>query len=445
MQFFCKRKPNSVWSKINKGKVERLIDEGLITQAGYESIETAKQNGSWTILDDVEELIMPKDLEKEFKTKQGSKDFFLSLFKRSMSLYPTCKTVLFMVITTINITHAQSTKPVDKQVIPLSQKKSSDAIVLLDPPLLGFYAKYLNCDGIPIRSANVVDNKALLIASSKIKLMLNNMINVRKNLIKNGAELHIIGKDQQTSDLPEFIDKKGVNYMDNGVLTDIDKRTRGMGGIYASCGEENLLRLPTDRYRGGADICIHEFAHTIMNYGFDRAIQKKIESQYHQSLNNGLWKDAYASTNPQEYWAELSMWYFGFHGEFLKGTNLPVPGTRSLYDYDIDGYKLLDSLYTGKIQPPIEDQKESIIVLKGAKSGISTEKAELSVINNTSGKLKLFWIDWDGNLKLYTTIVANSNIIQPTYISHVWMIEKESGESFYIRVNNSPCEIKLNQ
>jgi uncharacterized protein YdeI (YjbR/CyaY-like superfamily) len=81
MQFFCKRKPNSVWSKINKGKVQRLIAEGLIMQAGYESIETAKQNGSWIILDDVEELKIPKDLEKEFKTKKGSKDFFLSLSK----------------------------------------------------------------------------------------------------------------------------------------------------------------------------------------------------------------------------------------------------------------------------------------------------------------------------------------------------------------------------
>lgn len=81
MRFFCKRKPNSVWSKINKGKVQQLIDEGLITQAGYKSIETAKQNGSWIILDDVEELKIPKDLEKEFKTKRGSKDFFLSLSK----------------------------------------------------------------------------------------------------------------------------------------------------------------------------------------------------------------------------------------------------------------------------------------------------------------------------------------------------------------------------
>jgi uncharacterized protein YdeI (YjbR/CyaY-like superfamily) len=81
MRFFCKRKPNSVWSKINKGKVQRLIDQGLMTQAGYESIETAKQNGSWIILDDVEELKIAKDLEKEFDIQPGSKEFFLSLSK----------------------------------------------------------------------------------------------------------------------------------------------------------------------------------------------------------------------------------------------------------------------------------------------------------------------------------------------------------------------------
>ena len=52
-----------------------------MTTAGYETIETAKQNGSWIILDEVEELIIPDDLAKEFKTKKGSKDFFLSLSK----------------------------------------------------------------------------------------------------------------------------------------------------------------------------------------------------------------------------------------------------------------------------------------------------------------------------------------------------------------------------
>ena len=81
MQFFCRRKPKSVWSKINKEKVQRLTDEHLMTPAGRACIEMAKQNGSWTISDEVEELIIPKDLEKEFKTKSGSKKFFLSLSK----------------------------------------------------------------------------------------------------------------------------------------------------------------------------------------------------------------------------------------------------------------------------------------------------------------------------------------------------------------------------
>jgi uncharacterized protein YdeI (YjbR/CyaY-like superfamily) len=81
MQFFCKRKPKSVWSKINKAKVERLISEGLMTQAGFDTIEKAKHNGSWVILDDVEELKIPKDLIAAFKMHRGSKPFFLSLSK----------------------------------------------------------------------------------------------------------------------------------------------------------------------------------------------------------------------------------------------------------------------------------------------------------------------------------------------------------------------------
>jgi uncharacterized protein YdeI (YjbR/CyaY-like superfamily) len=80
-QFFTKRKPSSAWSKINKEKIKRLIEEGLMMPAGLASIEVAKQNGSWTILDEVEELTIPKDLEKAFRSNKGSKKFFLSLSK----------------------------------------------------------------------------------------------------------------------------------------------------------------------------------------------------------------------------------------------------------------------------------------------------------------------------------------------------------------------------
>lgn len=80
-QYFSKRKAQSTWSKINKEKVELLIKKGLMTASGYKSIETAQQNGSWTILDEVEQLLIPEDLEAEFETKPNSKDFFLSLSK----------------------------------------------------------------------------------------------------------------------------------------------------------------------------------------------------------------------------------------------------------------------------------------------------------------------------------------------------------------------------
>lgn len=78
-QFFCRRKPTSVWSKINKGKVQQLIDGRLMTQAGFNAIDIAKQNGSWTILDDVEELIIPLDLEEAFQKRPNAKTYFLNL------------------------------------------------------------------------------------------------------------------------------------------------------------------------------------------------------------------------------------------------------------------------------------------------------------------------------------------------------------------------------
>lgn len=81
IQFFSKRKARSTWSKINKAKVQKLMEEGSMTTAGLKSIEIAKQNGSWSLLDEVEELIIPKDLEKAFRAQPGSKAYFLSLTK----------------------------------------------------------------------------------------------------------------------------------------------------------------------------------------------------------------------------------------------------------------------------------------------------------------------------------------------------------------------------
>ncbi|MDO6810462.1 YdeI/OmpD-associated family protein [Zobellia galactanivorans] len=80
-QYFSKRKANSTWSKINKEKIVQLEKSGLLTESGLKSIEIGKQNGSWNLLDSVEKLEIPMDLEKELGLRTESKDYFLSLSK----------------------------------------------------------------------------------------------------------------------------------------------------------------------------------------------------------------------------------------------------------------------------------------------------------------------------------------------------------------------------
>ncbi|WP_370629711.1 YdeI family protein [Flavobacterium sp. NKUCC04_CG] len=67
--------------KSTKRSFDSSLDNERMTKAGFKSIEIVKQNGSWTILDEVEELIIPADLEIAFNKHKDSKDYFLSLSK----------------------------------------------------------------------------------------------------------------------------------------------------------------------------------------------------------------------------------------------------------------------------------------------------------------------------------------------------------------------------
>ena len=80
-QYFSKRKAKSTWSKINKDKVKILIEQGLMKEKGYKSIENAKENDSWTNLDEVEALVIPEDLKGEFANYKGSMEYFDNLSK----------------------------------------------------------------------------------------------------------------------------------------------------------------------------------------------------------------------------------------------------------------------------------------------------------------------------------------------------------------------------
>src|SRR3954447_26856627 len=66
MLWFAPRKARSGWSRPNKVRIERLIAAGLMAPAGLALIEAAKADGSWTLLDPVEDLIVPDDLAAAF-------------------------------------------------------------------------------------------------------------------------------------------------------------------------------------------------------------------------------------------------------------------------------------------------------------------------------------------------------------------------------------------
>lgn len=78
-QYFTKRKAKSNWSKINKDKIKALIDKNLMAEAGLKSIEIAKENGSWTVLDDIENLVLPEDLKKALDNIEGAMAFYEGL------------------------------------------------------------------------------------------------------------------------------------------------------------------------------------------------------------------------------------------------------------------------------------------------------------------------------------------------------------------------------
>lgn len=73
MQWFAPRKPRTGWSRLNKQRIAQLIESGRMHEAGFAKIEQAKKDGSWSLLDEVEDLAVPADLTRAFKAYPGSR------------------------------------------------------------------------------------------------------------------------------------------------------------------------------------------------------------------------------------------------------------------------------------------------------------------------------------------------------------------------------------
>lgn len=88
--WFSPRRRGSGWARSNKQRIERLEAAGLLAEPGRALIDAAKADGSWTMLDDVEDLVVPPDLADAFDAHPGARahwDAFSRSARRAMLVW----------------------------------------------------------------------------------------------------------------------------------------------------------------------------------------------------------------------------------------------------------------------------------------------------------------------------------------------------------------------
>lgn len=83
MQLISPRKVEH-WAKTYKERAAKLIDEGKMQEAGFQSIKASKDSGLWSFMDDVDNLVIPEDLKAALKKHHGATAFFEALNPSSM-------------------------------------------------------------------------------------------------------------------------------------------------------------------------------------------------------------------------------------------------------------------------------------------------------------------------------------------------------------------------
>lgn len=171
-----------------------------------------------------------------------------------------------------------------------------------------FYQQHVMVGELPVVGSKQVSKPALLEAAWIVDRMIGHRPEILRAMAKNNTRLAVMAWNEFTTDVPEHRELKPAVYW--------DRRARGLGATPSapavSCAEENLLGHPNDPY-STENICIHEFAHAIHIMGMpevDPTFEPRLQLAYDRAIAAGLWKETYAATDIQEYWAEsVQSWF----------------------------------------------------------------------------------------------------------------------------------------
>jgi broad specificity phosphatase PhoE len=303
----------------------------------------------------------------------------------------------------------------------------------VSPPDQNFFSKKTFAEKIPIEAHADVPDAALRAGAERVSRMLTHAPRIAANLRARAIEMEIAGKSQLISDLPPFHELRGTIFHGR----DFDDDTRGAGHIwlkYVSCSEGNLLGYTNDlRYQH--DICIHELAHAVMWFGMSPAARARFDVVF--AKGKSRWVGLYAATDAAEYFAELSMWYFGSSSGQTPSYDSKA-GPQWLAKYDPDGYAALDAIYTDRDDPgtcPLVTIAPQSPQTEGKTHSIEGKlPVTLTLHNGTSRTLVTYWLDYSGTRQFRETLLPGHNRTVYSYATHAWVVTETDDQAHAIYV-----------
>lgn len=207
-----------------------------------------------------------------------------------------------------------------------------------------FYQQEIVMDcGVKILGTKNVRPEAMTKAEEMLEIILANEA-IAKRMGEAGCMLGIFGEGEIAYDILEHRYTYDENYL----------YVEGFGGTpLASIKDANVLRLREEDYwtnYADESILVHEFGHTVQNYGLTDAQYREWENIYNESVTKGgKWPNSYAGSNSSEYFATLSAIWFNamddtWDGEW-DGVRGPVNTRSELKAYDKAAYDFLSEIY----------------------------------------------------------------------------------------------------
>lgn len=237
-------------------------------------------------------------------------------------------------------------------LVDTPQITAQPAELKLDP----FYKKYMNVNGIHVVSSWRVPDSCFYAAYVSLDALTKMMpAEVMESLTSRNTRIGIMARYEGTTDIPEHA------FLVNDTTINWDLRARGLGGTlqmpFSTCAEENILAYQIDKYHA-EDIMIHEFAHTIHNVGISPVypdFNDELQASLDKALAEGKWKNVYAATNIEEYWAEGVQTWFNVNAEVNNdggdGKHNKVNTREELKRYDPGLYSILARFF-----PEVQEQ-----------------------------------------------------------------------------------------